>query len=158
MTMPSDDRRLFDAFVAELRALGKSPEGLDVEGISARTLRRYLVDDVVPSRLEPETRLAMARYLASRGRGEFGYSDGGAGTADDHGPDAWSDPFIEVMLREARAAEKRAEAAASWARWLELEARNRAGAHEMMREQRRAMRAQVIPSTPPGEEEESRSA
>lgn len=30
--------------------------------------------------------------------------------------------FLEVMLREARAAEKRAEAAAAWARWLEKEA------------------------------------
>lgn len=30
--------------------------------------------------------------------------------------------FIEILLREARAAEKRAEAAATWARWLEKEA------------------------------------
>jgi hypothetical protein len=36
------------------------------------------------------------------------------------------DPFLEAMVREARAAESRARAAESWARWLEKEADGRA--------------------------------
>lgn len=65
--MTNDERRLFDAFVEERKRDTRSPEDAPVDGISPRNLRRYIVDGVVPSRLEPATRVAMARYVASRG-------------------------------------------------------------------------------------------
>lgn len=51
----------------EFRSLGLSPEKAAIPGFSARTLRRYLKGP--PSRLEDDTKLAMSRWLASRGVG-----------------------------------------------------------------------------------------
>lgn len=47
---------------------------------------------------------------------------------DDHTGETWPDYLTEVLVRKARAAEKRADAALIWARWLEKEADGWAGA------------------------------
>lgn len=65
--MTEEEERLFAEFVRIRKADNRSPESAPVEGISSRTLRRYIVDNEVPSRLEDDTRLAMARFVASRG-------------------------------------------------------------------------------------------
>lgn len=64
---------LFRAFIEERGKDPRSPEKAPVEGISTRTLRRYLVDRETPSRLEDDTKVAMARYLVSKGVSGFGH-------------------------------------------------------------------------------------
>lgn len=80
--LSDQERALFQAFVERRRKDSRSPESAPVEGISARTLRRYLKGEV-PTRLEETTRLAMASYLASHGDHRFGdvLSDPGEGHA-----------------------------------------------------------------------------
>lgn len=73
--LPPDEQCLFDDFVGHIRRLGLSPERLTVEGISSRTLRRYL-KGTVPTRLEDDTKLAMTRFLA--GQQVEGYAIPGA--------------------------------------------------------------------------------
>lgn len=69
--MTEEDQRLWDRFMEELRSLGlSSPEKARIPGISGRTLRRYL--EGPPTRLEGDTKLAMASWLASRGVEGFG--------------------------------------------------------------------------------------
>lgn len=66
--MEEDERKLFEAFVALRRKDARSAEQAPVDGISERTLRRYLKEKYVPKRLGPSTRVAMARYLTSHGQ------------------------------------------------------------------------------------------
>jgi hypothetical protein len=68
--MTDDERTLVEAFVDELKADGRSPEDVAVPGLSPRTVRRYLDGDR-PSRLGFDTKVAMARFLISRGKGGF---------------------------------------------------------------------------------------
>lgn len=61
----------------------------------------------------------------------------GHATATPIPSEVWEQSFMEVLLREARAAEKRAEAAQSWARWLEKEADARESVRSMLQQQTR---------------------
>lgn len=71
LAVTDDEQRLFGEFVRVRKADNRSPESAPVDGISTRTLRRYIVDGEVPARLEEDTKAAMATFLASRGVGGF---------------------------------------------------------------------------------------
>lgn len=75
--------------------------------------------------------------LAGKSRVELFGAAEGAGDVGEFVEGRMDHSFVEVLLREARAAEKRAEAAASWARWLEKEAdaSERVRIYAMQREQ-----------------------
>lgn len=79
--LSSSEERLFNDFVAEVRRMGLSPERAEVNGLSSRQLRRYLKEGGAPTRLEDDTKLAMSRFLASRGVSGYapGSVDGGGG-------------------------------------------------------------------------------
>lgn len=70
-TMSDEESRLFSAFVEERRKDKRSPEKAPVPGIGTRTLRRYIVGGEVPTRLEDDTKVAMARYLTEKGISGF---------------------------------------------------------------------------------------
>lgn len=93
-------------------------------GMPQSTLNRQLRDGT----LSAQTVADAARVLDAdvmwllTGEGAREGTAGGA-TRDGAGErDPWSDPFMEMMVRESRAAEKRSEAALTWARWLDKEA------------------------------------
>lgn len=70
--MQGEDLELFKAFVAE-RGERPTAEAAPVAGIKPRTLRRYIHEKKVPSRLTDGTRVAMARFLTSRGDQRFAH-------------------------------------------------------------------------------------
>lgn len=114
------ERRLFDAFVREWKAAGRSPEKEPVDGISPRQLRRY-ANGEVPGRLEDATKLAMSRYLANRGVEGFSMA-----VVHTHRHEMVRMPewFQEVIRDDARAAVIRAEALREYGIAARLEAEN----------------------------------
>jgi hypothetical protein len=118
-SLSDDERRLFDTFMAEWKAAGRSPEKAPVDGISPRQLRRY-AKGYVPVRMEDDTKIAMSRYLAGRGKGE------GLSTALVQVPamDVIHLPewLQEVIRDDAKAAVLRAEALRDFGRAARLEA------------------------------------
>lgn len=122
----SDTTRSAKQLIADAlkRAPDNNYEAADLLGVSEGTIRRWR-DGVVPERLRADTRHALEAYVDGK---RVGTKASASRMGDDSQvppglPEDWKDQtFVEVLLREARAAEKRAEAAASWARWLEKEA------------------------------------
>lgn len=129
--MNDDDRHLLDRFLEAVK--GVSPERIaaGLPGISAPTIRRYQRGEI-PSRLETDTRLAMLAFVN-------GYDQDDEGdTGREEPAESFTDWLTEMLVRDARAAEKRAEAAVNWTRWLnaEADASRRMREYAMLHEQK----------------------
>lgn len=132
-------------------------EAAAVLGVSQKTVSSWRAGS------RPTLSPARRRRLLALLEGDPG---SGQWEAHGHAGETWPDYLTEVLVREARAAEKRAEAAASWARWLEKEADGREATREEVERFRRAEYDRLHPPTVapviPGEretaEEEKRTA
>lgn len=117
--MSPEQRRLFDAFVEEWQAFGRSPELDGVAGIGTRTLRRYVKEMEVPSKLEPASEVAMARFLTGRGKKGFEAflrQEGRAGASSSLSETAAAcvramEKFADAAVHASRAAEYANQAA-----------------------------------------------
>lgn len=117
MASTQPDRTLAERYTRATAHLTQE-EAAELIGVNQRTMSNWR-NDKLPANLRPAWRREILRVL------ESGVPAGAEGTNGEQPavPEDWRDlTFVEVLLREAKAAEKRAEAAATWARWLEKEA------------------------------------
>lgn len=135
---------LFDRFEA-----GASAEVVAAEiSVSAGTVRRWRrLRQKGKSIPEPRGDSRAALLLVRDGHRHPRAPRVGGATAAGRAGETWPDYLTEVLVREARAAEKRADAALSWARWLEKESDGRAASREDIERLRREAYDRAHPPT-----------